>query len=472
MRALLYSLPLAGAQMVFQDAAEEHTLREVEESLVAQATAQITAIEDGPAITSPTLCDANVKQHAGYVDASSGNKYFFWLFESRSAPSTDPLVLWLNGGPGCSSVLGLFSENGPCKVNSDGATTTPNPHSWNENANVIYVDQPAGTGFSTGSSLSHNEADVSKNMVAFLQNFYQQLPQYKANKFFIFGESYAGHYVPAISHAIFTDKTSAFKVPLEGIGIGNGLVDPEEQYKWYAQMGLDGGKAQGGTLEKGVLTSKITQGIMKAAIGPCTALIKKCNAGGVGSCTAAYATCNYGELIPYQLTGMNPYDMRIKCAVKPLCYDFSMIDTYLKRADVKQALGVTKTWSECNRAVNMMFQGDWMKNYHTLIPDMLAGGIRVLVYAGDVDYICNWLGNKEWTLAMEWPHQADYAKAADAAWMVDGKQAGRLRTQSGFQFLQVYQAGHMVPLDQPEAALQMVTDFTQGKLAAQTEVVV
>merc|ERR1719420_46733 len=154
-------------------------------------------------IHSPTICDGNVKQYSGYLQlGTSSTKYFFWLMESRSNPETDPLVMWLNGGPGCSSMMGMLAENGPCKVNKDGQNTTNNPYSWNTKANVMWVDQPAGAGFSTGSYI-HNEQEVGEAMYQFLQAFFKALPQYQKNEFFVAGESYAGHYVPAITHRIW-----------------------------------------------------------------------------------------------------------------------------------------------------------------------------------------------------------------------------------------------------------------------------
>merc|ERR1712178_269422 len=90
------------------------------------------------------LCDQSVKQHYGYFHISGGKKkhYFYWMFEATHKPRDAPVVMWLTGGPGCSSEVALFTENGPCSVNKDGKTTTPNKHSWNRVANVIYVDQP------------------------------------------------------------------------------------------------------------------------------------------------------------------------------------------------------------------------------------------------------------------------------------------------------------------------------------------
>jgi len=254
------------------------------------------------------------------------------------------------------------------------------------------------------------------------------------------------------------------------------LTHPEEQYKWYPEMAKDGGKSEGGTLKEGVITNIVAQGLMKAAVYPCTAAIRKCNDANSSiqgaACSAAFLTCNVGENMPYQSTGYNPYDMRIKCEKPPLCYDFSHVTTYLNTPDVQKAIGATKSWSSCNMAVNKAFQNDFMKNYHTKIPDLLKSGIRVLIYAGDVDFICNWLGNKKWTLALEWSGKEAFNAAEDKPYMsTDGNtQYGRVRTAQGFSFMQVYQAGHMVPMNQPEAASQMLNDFIGGKGAAQVVV--
>jgi len=159
--------------------------------------------------------------------------------------------------------------------------------------------------------------------------------------------------------------------------------------------------------------------------------------------------------------------MRFKCAKPPLCYDFSGVGKFLARADVRTALNIRPTagqWQSCNFKVNHMFMGDWMKDYQTQIPDLLHAGIRVLIYAGDQDFVCNWLGNRAWTLAMDWPGKAAFNKATAIDWTAAGKPAGRLWSASNFSFLRVYGAGHMVPLDQPEASLVMLDSFLKGGL--------
>lgn len=123
------------------------------------------------------------------------------------------------------------------------------------------------------------------------------------------------------------------------------------------------------------------------------------------------------------------------CYYGRLCYDFDMIGTYLNKPEIQSAslggmpvlgslrLGVSKKWGSCNYAVDLSFvaAGDWLIQYQELLPEMLADGIDVLIYAGDVDYICNWLGNKAWTTKLSWPHAADFRNAADEDWKVEGR---------------------------------------------------
>jgi cathepsin A (carboxypeptidase C) len=467
---------LSHAQLLVQPPVEDVQAFLDEVKVLEEKAPKLGAAEK-VGLQEPTLCDASVKQHSGLMDAGNGTEYFFWFFESKSSPSKDPLVIWLTGGPGCSSQLALLSENGPCKVSEDGKTTVPNPHSWHTNANVLWLDQPEGTGFSTGETkVDINEAETVEHFYTFLMNFYKALPQYKNNDLYISGESYGGHWVPSVAHRVMQGGAAA--APLKGILVGNGLTNPEEQYKWYPQMAYDGGKSEGGTLEKGAITNPFTQAAMKAAVYPCVKAIQTCNNANSShqetACSTAFALCNYAETVPYQATGLNTYDMRIKCKVPPLCYDFSAVTTYLNTPDVQKAIGASKTWASCNFAVNKAYQNDFMKGYYKKVPDLLAAGIRVMIYAGDVDYICNWLGNKKWTLALEWPNKDAFNAAEDKPYMLsdDKTQFGRIREASGFSFVQVYQAGHMVPMDQPEGSLKLLNDFIGQKKAGEKEVVV
>jgi len=431
-------------------------------------------------IQSPSgLCDPNVKQHSGYFTFGEAKKqYFFWFFESRNNPVSDPTVMWLTGGPGCSSMTGLLFENGPCKVSADGKSTTPNPYSWTTKANVMWVDQPPGTGFSKG-KWDFGEDGVAEDMYQFLQAFFKAKPEYNT-KFFVTGESYAGHYIPAVTHRIFTGNAAIqkgdIKIELKGMGIGNGLTDPLEQYKVVPEM-----MCTGGGHAPPAINSSAECAILHAATVPCEATLAACNSGiplvEQAGCLAAMETCTLAFQLPYMATGLNPYDMRIKCAVPPLCYDMGNDVKFLNDPEVQKQLGVDEAFESCNMIVNLAFRLDFMKNYHLKIPPMLAAGIDVLIYAGDQDFICNWLGNEKWVLALEWPHKKEFNAAQKVPFVVsgkevgamDGKEVGELRSFSNFHFLRMYQAGHMVPLDQPEAALGMLNTLLEGGFMKATQ---
>jgi len=186
----------------------------------------------------------NETWYSGLVEVNDkGADIFYWWFESRNDTKNDPLVLWLTGGPGCSSEIALFMENGPYAFEDDNKTLKSNPHSWNSNANLLYVDQPIGTGFSqtNGSRLNRNEDQVAENMFVFMSRFLEKYPQLQGRNFYISGESYAGHFVPAITHAFLFKHKGELKLNLKGMAIGNGLVDPYLQYPQYNHFAYENG---------------------------------------------------------------------------------------------------------------------------------------------------------------------------------------------------------------------------------------
>lgn len=141
-----------------------------------------------------TLCDARSKQYTGWLDVGSKH-LFFWYFESQNKPSEDPLLLWLTGGPGASSMIGLLQELGPCLINEHGNGTVYNEYGWSKNTNIIFVDQPAGVGFSyldEGIPLPGTSFTAAEDMHHFLQLFTTDVfPDLNGREFHITGESYA-----------------------------------------------------------------------------------------------------------------------------------------------------------------------------------------------------------------------------------------------------------------------------------------
>ncbi|ODV72469.1 carboxypeptidase C PRC1 CYBJADRAFT_152644 [Cyberlindnera jadinii NRRL Y-1542] len=400
-----------------------------------------------------------VKQYSGYLDIEDEDKHFFYyFFESRNDPKNDPVVLWLNGGPGCSSLTGLFFELGPASIDED-IKPVHNPYSWNSNASVIFLDQPINVGYSYSSSSVSNTIAAGKDVYAFLELFFKKFTEYNGLDFHIAGESYAGHYIPVFASEILSHKERGFN--LTSVLIGNGLTDPLTQYKYYEPMAC----GEGG--EPAVLPEEECEA-MEANLDRCLSLIDSCyQSESAWSCVPATVYCNNGQIGPYQKTGRNVYDIRKNCEGSSLCYEgLEYIDKYLNKEEVKEALGAeTDNYESCNFDVNrnFVFAGDWMKPYHKDVIDLLEADLPVLIYAGDKDFICNWLGNQGWTDVLPWSGTQQFSNAETKSWTVDGQKAGTVKNYKNFTFLRIFGGGHMVPYDQPENSLDFFNAWLAGR---------
>ncbi|KAJ1921986.1 hypothetical protein H4219_000333 [Mycoemilia scoparia] len=452
--------------------------REAEPMLVAmqtwdQTTSMAALPEYQLRVKEPKVCDTSVQQYSGYLDVDTDKHFFFWFFEARNGKKDAPLILWLNGGPGCSSMTGLLMELGPCRVTPDGNGTVTNENSWNNEAHIIFLDQPLNVGYSYGSNV-FNSIDAGKDINAFLQLFLETFPEYEKSPLHVFGESYGGHYVPAAGKAIHesnkareqkremgimsVEESKLRKLPLASIGVGNGLVDPLIQYKYYSKMTCNSTYPP--------VLDQIECDAMDRQYPTCARMIEACyKYENRLACIPPEYYCN-NMLGAYTKSGRNPYDVRVPCEGE-LCYPIiGSISKYLNNPKILKELGseVSK-FESCSTSVysGFILSGDWMKPYMNEIPPLLEDKIPVLIYAGDADWICNWYGNKAWSLELPWEGKADFNAAKDLPWKNGNKDAGEVRSHGPFTFLRVFGAGHMVPYDQGPNALDMINRWISGK---------
>ncbi|CAG12003.1 unnamed protein product, partial [Tetraodon nigroviridis] len=187
------------------------------------------------------LPGANVKSYAGYltVNKKYNSNMFFWFFPALKGSETAPVLLWLQGGPGSTSLFGLFAEHGPYVVYKN-MTVGLRDYAWTSSYSVLYVDNPVGTGFSftdDDRGFAQNQDDVGRDLHCALTQFFQIFSEYQSNEFYATGESYAGKYVPAIAYYIHKNNhTAKVKINLVGIAIGNGLCDPEVMLGGYGDF--------------------------------------------------------------------------------------------------------------------------------------------------------------------------------------------------------------------------------------------
>jgi len=280
-----------------------------------------------------------------------------------------------------------------------------------------------------------NEDEVAEDLATFMMKFLEKYPQLQDKDFYITGESYAGHYIPAISHNFMFKHKSELKINFKGMAIGNGLVDPFLQYPAYDTFSYENkliNRAEYDLLWGGF---KGCQGIIATHVWP-----------------VALEVC---QLLTESILGnplaprFNVYDIREGCDKPPLCYDMSPADNLLAREDIKKILGVEgRGWTECAMGVHTALLGDWMLNLAPKVSDILNdGSLDVLVYSGDKDFICNWRGGEAWTNGCKWSGQKEFKDSSYADWNVGSSAAGSLKTYKNLKFLRVFEAGHMVPMN-------------------------
>lgn len=178
---------------------------------------------------------------------------FYRFFESRNNAKKAPLTLWLNGGPGCSSVTGLLFELGPCSIAKQGEGVTFNNHSWNTHSNMIFLDQPVNVGYSYSNdgSTVNNSPVAAEDVYAFLELFLDRYPEYADSPFHIAAESYGGIYAPNIASVIHKKNTQLAsksfapvprlkRINLHSVILANGLTEPYTQFGSIPDFACDG----------------------------------------------------------------------------------------------------------------------------------------------------------------------------------------------------------------------------------------
>ncbi|XP_056614995.1 cathepsin A-like [Triplophysa dalaica] len=416
------------------------------------------------------------RQWSGYLKASSGKFLHYWFVTSQRDPIRDPVVLWLNGGPGCSSLDGFLSENGPFHVNDDGTTLYENEFSWNKIANVLYLESPAGVGYSYSDDQKYatNDDEVADNNYLALQSFFAKFPNFTKNEFYIFGESYGGIYAPTLSLRVATG--GQLKVNFKGFAVGNGissfaLNDQSLIYFGYYH-GLFGEQLwkdlNDNCCENGVcnfynnskescsvLVSHSFNIVYNSGLNE-YALYLDC-AGGVGfqksyQRTMMHLFRNFRK--HWESNNLVESSPTIKGV--PPCINSTAQINWLNRADVRKALhipDVLPSWDICSDEVGAKYRTIY-ETVKKVYQKLLASGLRALVYNGDTDMACNFLGDQWFVEDLGQKATTMYQR-----WLYDNQIAGFYQQFGNITFLTIKGAGHMVPQWAPGPSLHMLDHF-------------
>ncbi|KAI9457975.1 carboxypeptidase-like protein S1 [Lactarius psammicola] len=409
-------------------------------------------------VTNSGVCETTpgVNQYSGYLSVGNNMSMWFWFFEARNSPSTAPLAMWLNGGPGCSSMIGLFQENGPCTFNNvSGSNPVLNPYSWNNFANMLYVDQPIGVGFSFGTDDVNSTVTAAPFVWKLLQAFYAQFPAYENRNFGLFSESYGGHYCPEFvfyfesqNAAIDQGKVSGVKVPLVALGINNGWFDPILHFKAYIDYAFT-------NPYRSLINSSQAASYLNTYNRHCLPELNTCYSSGTNAaCKKADDTC-YNEIAAPIIEGadFDVYDLRApsKDPFPPETYV-----SYLQNATIQSKIGAQQVYQECSDAVYSKFAatGDDARTFLSTLNTVIQSGIQVLIWEGDADWDCNTAGVQAVISQLQFSQSAEFNSKSLVPYTVGGVQYGVFKTVRNLSFLNVFNAGHKVPAYQPVVSLQ------------------
>ncbi|XP_017297319.1 cathepsin A-like [Kryptolebias marmoratus] len=420
----------------------------------------------------------NYRQWSGYLDAGPGRFLHYWFVTSQGDPAKDPVVLWLNGGPGCSSLDGFLSENGPFHVNYDGATLYENPFSWNKIANMLYLESPAGVGYSYSDDKDYKTDDdkVADDNYRALQSFFVKFSNFTENDFFIFGESYGGIYAPTLSLRV---ATGGAQINFKGFAVGNGLssfnLNDQSLIYFGYYHGLFGEElwsdltqscCDKGTCNFYNTSSEACQTWVNVAFNIVFesglneyALYMDCEGsrayhkGYLRAMSHVFRHYRKNQHI-YKMLGVRASSIALTSV--PPCIDSTAMTSWLNRGDVRKALhipDVLPPWDICSDEVG--------KDYEVLYSTMkdvylklLSRGLRALVYNGDTDMACNFLGDQWFVEDLGLKETSKYGP-----WVDDSQVAGFYQQFGNITFLTVKGAGHMVPQWAPGPAFHMFQSF-------------
>nr|KYP32852.1 Serine carboxypeptidase-like 40 [Cajanus cajan] len=400
----------------------------------------------------------NFDQYSGYVtvDPVAGRELFYYFVESPYNPSTKPLVLWLNGGPGCSSLgYGAFEELGPFRINSDGKTLYRNKYAWNEVANVLFLESPAGVGFSYSNTTSDYETrgdnSTAKDSYVFLINWLERFPQYKTHDFYITGESYAGHYVPQLAYTILVNnKIGHQSINLKGIAVWNALIDE-----------ATGSKGMADYLWTHALSSDETHELIEKYCDFASENI-------TAACDNAteMAAIERGNLDFYNIYAPLCHDPSLKNGSTGSVYDFDPCsdyygEAYFNRPEVQLALHAKPTnWTHCGTNSNISMK--WNDSPTTILPAikyLIGSDIGLWIYSGDTDAAVPVTSSRYAINTLKLPIQVPWR-----AWYSGNEVGGFVVKYKGVTFATVRGAGHEVPSWQPARALTLIFSFLNGSL--------
>ncbi|KAL8139209.1 hypothetical protein V2J09_005210 [Rumex salicifolius] len=415
------------------------------------------------------------QQFSGYVNVNHRKQktLFYYFVEAEVDPASKPLVLWLNGGPGCSSLgVGAFSENGPFRPK--GQFLVKNEYSWNKEANMLYLETPVGVGFSyANDTTAYNEVSdlvTARDNLIFLQRWFDKFPQYKERALFISGESYAGHYIPQLAKLMvqFNQKEKLFN--LKGVALGNPVLEFATDFNSRAEYFWSHGLISDSTYNMFTSMCNYSRYVgeyYRGSVSPiCSKVMSQVNketSRFVDKYDVTLDVCiasvlSQSKIIRPQEENSEKIDV---------CVEDETVN-YLNRQDVQKALNArlvnVPTWQVCSSpsVLDYKLLDVEIPTIH-ILGSLVKHGIPVIVYSGDQDSAIPLTGSR--TLVHQLAKKIGFKTTSSYRVWFAGQQVGGWTQVYGniLSFATIRGASHEAPFSQPERSLVLFRSFLEGR---------
>ncbi|KAM3141577.1 hypothetical protein pb186bvf_006182 [Paramecium bursaria] len=439
--------------------------------------------------------DGQFQSFSGYLDASEdgATKFHYYFYVSDQGELEDiniPVLLWLNGGPGCSSLEGALNENGPFVFDKGDLTVHMNDYSWTKlvfitilfQAHMLYLESPAQVGFSYGDIFEMSDAKAAQQNLQAIISFFKKYPEIVEREFYISGESYAGIYIPTLVDQIIDynlrEKTTP-KINIKGVAIGNGCTDPSEcaegsdTYPQYliSQLGRHNMIDDSLYQQYRAFTEAGTCANLTNLPQECIDLANTVDDQFKGlwfNQFNIYDKCwlsvtkskNPGSRFAQQV-GEDDY---IDCSDSAGLYKFQTDPIWIELTNIDTTKSAA--WEDCNNEYNNYII-DPRGSYY-LYPKMIQNKIKILKFSGDIDAVVPITGTLFWIDKLQKEFNIQTIQEWQS-WTIKGNRdvddeqiAGEYWMLDGLTFATVRGAGHMVPTDKRPEAFQMIKYFFEG----------
>ena len=424
--------------------------------------------------------DTGFNQFSGYINLEGTQKMtHYWLVESEINPENAPVVFWTNGGPGCSGLIGMMTEQGPFKPNSENKLVK-NEWAWNKIVNMIFVEQPIGVGFSYSDNkddYKSSDDQAAQDNLKLILGFLQKFPHFisNKNKIYITSESYGGHYLPTLAQAIFDynekQTNSSNQINFAGLAVGNPYITfysgTGAMTETYYNFNLLPQPMWQAYVDEGC-TNPMT--LLNDSI--CSGYILKFDkmVGNINPYALEYPVCvtSQQKFISDRLHGDFFHSNLLGSAYEPCEENYAT--SYLNNNDVKKALHVKTDieWVDCSTTCKYS-TADRMKSTKHIYKELLLNknwpNFRMMVYYGDVDGVCSNVYSK-------WLFDLGFAYSNNQLWnnwYVDGQMSGFITqfktpldskdVPNRFTYATIHNAGHESPAYKPKESFMLFQAF-------------